>query len=175
MTDIQLANMVKMYQISLTEAGEIRFCVAGTKAEQEATRDELLSHKAEIVEYLQGIKKAANERQAKIDAIDGLSYLYDIAGQWERFYADRNKAFETECVDAFYPKKPSETMSEANARYPRAAAYRLVLEWSNSENYHKAIAGRTALERIIDGENHERVIKEMEDEWGQAAARNMWD
>lgn len=60
-------------------------------------------------------------------------------------------------------------------KYPRAAAYLKANEYAKAANDAKAIAGKKARERIINGENYDNVIADMEDEWKSYCNKNIWD
>jgi hypothetical protein len=47
--------------------------------------------------------------------------------------------------------------------------------YSRAANYHKASAGRKAVERILDGEDWKKAISDMEAEWDAAVSEHMWD
>lgn len=48
-------------------------------------------------------------------------------------------------------------------------------DWSGAAHYAKAGAGRRALERIINGEDHNTVIEEMEAEWSSHCREHIFD
>lgn len=62
--------------------------------------------------------------------------------------------------------KPSIETAELKKQYPIAAAYLKAESWASSNHWAKWAAGNRALEKIINGEDHEVVIAEMEKEWG---------
>ena len=77
--------------------------------------------------------------------------------------------------DGIYPAKPQSDPVELSAQYPMAAALLRAESYSRAANYRKAGAGRKAVERILDGEDWERVIGDMEAEWDAAVSEHMWD
>lgn len=110
----------------------------------------------------------------EIAAIEGLDEILKARAEWDEYYYKREKAFESEC--GIFPAEPKVKINDLKAKYPRAAAYLKAEAYSNASNYRKAAAGQKALERIINGEDHEVVIAEMEAEWSNAAHEAvMWD
>ncbi len=160
----ELRDMINRYNIVQVDDKLRIYNLEGTEAEKIATFAKIKAVKAEIIAYLQSKGE-----------IEGLEYLAQLADQWKEYYAKTEKAYETECLEAYLPKKPSETMEEANSRYPRAAAYRQAEKYANAANYHKSAAGIRAKERIEDSEDYMQVIKDMEDDWSSAATESMWD
>ena len=65
--------------------------------------------------------------------------------------------------------------AEMAAMYPIAAAYHKAESWSLAANYAKANAGRKAMNRIKAGEDHEKVIADMENEWSVHCEKHIWD
>lgn len=133
--------------------------------------------KNEIVSYLGQVeaeaRRTAEEREAKIQSIEGLAEL-EKAIEAEREYRRAfNRMMDDEYNDgAFCPSKPAETPTQISARYPRAAAYVQARKWKNSANFDKSAAGEKALEAIINGEDYEMAINNMMREWD--ACTNAW-
>ena len=140
-------ELIERYNISLqTEfqngklvlTGKI-YTPCGQKVEADNATGVLKERKAAIYAYLLDLRdakiKAAEERQAKIDAIEG--------------------ALEE--------------------KYPRASAYLKADSWSDASNFEKASAGKKALERIINGEDHALVLLDMQEEWSKACESHLWD
>lgn len=71
--------------------------------------------------------------------------------------------------------KPKDNIDELKKKYPRAAAYLVAENESLKSNYELAAIGKKALEAIINGENHEKVMEEMEHAHKAFAERHMWD
>ena len=126
-------------------------------------------------------KQEADERQAKINAIEGVAEL-------ETAIADFNKAckdYETKiewyiydgrCSKDFQPEKyPSASKVLAlRKKYPKAVAYLKAKKWSESISARQALFGARATERILNGEDYEQVIAEMErDELLDSRARDV--
>ena len=118
-------------------------------------------------------EKAHAERQAKINAIEGLEELEYTIRAWEDYHEAFNRAMEE--GDGFFPAMPSVKVEEVSNKYPRAAAYITARGWSRSANYAKASAGAKALEAIINGEDHEQAVKAMNAEWTAYCNERIWD
>ena len=121
-------------------------------------------------------KKAVEERQAKIDAIDGLKELEAANEALLNYREAFNRAIEND--DAIFPSKPSVTPEGIEAmrkKYPRAAAYRKAETGSLAANYVQASAYKKALERIINGEDYEKAIADADTEWKEYLDEHIWD
>jgi len=97
-----------------------------------------------------------------------------IAAQ-EQYEYERQKRWESESLSSIIPQKPIVSVAELKTRFPRAAAYVKAENWTLSNNSGKRQAGKKALERIINGENHDQVIAEMEAEWNAYTKQHIWD
>ena len=167
-------EMIKKYNLVLVDDNTIRAYRKPTKAEIEM----LKAAKPEVIKILRAEKeaeeKARAERKAKIAAIEGLAEILKARAEWDEYYYKREKAFESEC--GIFPAEPKVKINDLKAKYPRAAAYLKAEAYSNASNYRKAAAGQKAVERIINGEDHEVVIADMEAEWSNAAHEAvMWN
>jgi len=121
------------------------------------------------------IKAEEDQRKANIEAIEGLKELKAAIAAQEQYEYERQKRWESESLSSILPEKPAVSVVELKAKYPRAAAYITAEGWSRSSNSGKRQAGKKALERIINGENHDQVIAEMEVEWSEYVRERMWD
>ena len=61
------------------------------------------------------------------------------------------------------------------AKCPAAAAYIKAKDFSRSSDFDKHVAGRRAMARILNGDDHEEVIADMESERKAAVQRNIWN
>ncbi len=84
--------------------------------------------------------------------------------------------------DHGYPVREAAEMATAEKAYtaakalhPVAAAYLLARAWTQSSNYLKRAAGRRAAQRILAGEDHAVVMREMEAEWSEAASKAVYN
>lgn len=118
-------------------------------------------------------RETAERRRNFRDAIPGLKEL-EIAREEHAAYRE---AF-AQAVDSgngIYPAKPKSDPAELSVQYPMADAMLRAESYSRAANYHKASAGRKAVERILDGEDWKKVIGDMEADWNEEANKHMWD
>ena len=130
---------------------------------------------AELKKQKAAEKAAAEEREAKINAIEGLKELQKARNAEEDYHHEFNRRMENESLSSFLPARPAVSSKEIAAQYPRAAAYIKAENWKYANNYAKVAAGQKALERIINGENHEQALADMEAEWDAHREENMWN
>jgi hypothetical protein len=97
--------------------------------------------------------------------IEGLSEL-DAAYEARELYNYKfNKMMSSEGNDgARPPVLPKVKVEEVETRYPKAKAFRIAREHFYSKYLPKHNAGEKAMKRILDGENYEKVIREMKAE-----------
>jgi len=168
-------EIIKKYGITLHDESHISV----TRSRVKTKRDEqlIVSNKPAILEILLAEKRETErkawERQDKIDAIEGLTELKSAIRELKDYYDRYNEAVENGY--GILPVRPDIDLDALRAAHPRAAAYLRAESYSLSENDEKASAGAKALERIINGEPHETVIAEMENEWKNAAMSHLWD
>lgn len=142
---------------------------AAYNAEIESIREELKAEKAAEEARVQ-------ERRAKIEAIEGLKDLERCKEAWDSYHRAFDRMMSDQDNDGAHPpKRPAQTVEELVAKYPRASAYLTAQSWSGASHYAKSAAGRKALERIINGEDHEQVIAEMKAEWSAYCDEHAWD
>lgn len=175
MTTEEIREIIARYKIYLDGRG-FRASLGKTKKEKEEADKLLRAAKEEIIAYLRQEKeaeeKAAAERQAKIDGIEGLKELENLSSAWED-YNYRIQSYISRGLIGKAPQKPAETMESASQRYPRAAAYLKANLYMFASNYGKSAAGQRAMERIMEGEDFEKVIADMEAEWTAAAEQSV--
>lgn len=133
------------------------------------------SHKELLIAEIKAIENEKAEREAKIQAIEGLKELKAAIAQEQYEYEQRQKRWESESLSSILPKPPQVDVEELKTKYPKAWAYVKAENWTQSNNSGKRQAGKKALERIIAGENHEQVLADMEAEWSEYAKERMWD
>ena len=138
------------------------------KARKDEIIDELLKREA-------AEKAAAAARESKINAIEGLKELEAAINAQDDYHHEINRRFENEALSSILPAQPKANIKELKEKYPRAAAYIKAENWKYANNYAKVAAGQKALERIINGENHEQVLADMEAEWDAHREENMWN
>lgn len=151
-------------------------CSSVRKSDAPAYSAYVKAHKPEIMAYLMGREKAAADRQAKIDAIEGLKELEAANEALLNYREAFNRAIEND--DAIFPSKPSVTPEGIEAlrkKYPRAAAYRKAEAGSLAANYVQASAYKKALERIINGDDYEKALADADAEWKAYLDEHIWD
>ena len=175
---MEINEMIKKYSISKYSDDKIR--IGNMDAVKRDNALELIKkYKAEILEYIDRInaekKAAADMRQAKIDAIEGLKELQGVILSWEKYNAEVERRMDDEVMSSFAPKKPAVTVSEVSEKYPRATAYIKAEMMACSENYIKAEYGREALESIINGEDYIEALQKAEEKWSEYCENHMFD
>lgn len=133
------------------------------------------ANKNVLIAEIKAIENERVERDAKIQAIEGLKELKAAIAAQEQYEYERQKRWESESLSSILPKPPQVDVEELKTKYPKAWAYIRAEGWANARHYAKAAAGRVALERIINGENHDQVIAEMEAEWNAYTKQHIWD
>lgn len=174
MTRKEIENIIQKYNLKDNCDGNIKIM-----ASRKLTADEInliKACKAEILGYFADIKAAEEDRRKKIAAIEGLDELVAARNAEEEYHNEINRRMENEALSSFAPARPTVSSKELVAKYPRAAAYIKAEAWTYASHYVKAAAGKKALERIINGEDHEQVLADMEAEWSAAAHEAaMWN
>ena len=118
-------------------------------------------------------KKKLNEELAKIGEIEGLFEIKDAIAEREKFLKEYNDAVEN--GTGILPTPPKTDIKALMDKYPRASAYLKAESYIKSANFMKADAGIRARDRIINGEDYEKVISNMESEWKSFCEKHMWD
>ena len=118
-------------------------------------------------------KKKLNEELAKIGEIEGLFEIKDAIAEREKFLKEYNDAVEN--GTGILPAPPQTDVKALMAKYPRASAYLKAESYMKSANFMKADAGIRARDRIVNGEDYEKVISDMESEWKSFCGKHMWD
>lgn len=158
-------NMIRMYNVKL---------VREDKAEET-----IKNRKPEIMAYLENKekeeKRAYEERQKKIEAIDGLEEIRKSFEEKNRWTREFNRAFGSEDGFVGMRAKPQDRTKELMEKYPRAAAYVKAYNLSIKTNYELSQIGADALEKIIDGDDYRDVISEMEQRCKEFTERHIWD
>ena len=138
------------------------------------------AHPAEIQEIKAALmaeeveeRETAERRRNFRAAIPGIKELEAAKAEQSTYREAFARAVDS--GDGIYPAKPKSDPAELSARYPMAVAMLRAESYSRAANYRKADAGRKAVERILDGEDWEKVIGDMEAEWHEATSEHMWD
>lgn len=82
---------------------------------------------------------------------------------------------DTESGCAGLRAKPEDNINELKQKYPRATAYLIAESEAYKDNYELSAIGKRALERIINGENHEMVLDDMKKEQHEFCNKHIWD
>lgn len=169
MNKSKIDEMIKKHEITIgfnPEKGEVLRFRAGAKE----VREEIKSLKPEILAEL---KRRKSECQTKITSIEGLEEIRHAKYQLSEWRKKNNASIDR--GDSVYVPRPKVDVDALEKQYPRAAAYLLAEGYRFSANYNKSAAGEKAMERIINGEDHETVISEMESEWSEYAHQHRFD
>lgn len=142
---------------------EIKTILLAEKAERDA---EEAAKRAEAA-------RIGKEREARRAAIPGVKLIEKAREEWDKWHDDTVRAIDN--GDGIRPAEPKVNIEALKEQYPRAAALLKAESYSRSANYAKASAGSKARERIIDGEDYEKAIADMEQEWTDYCHKHMWD
>lgn len=179
---MDINNMIKRYDIVLITEGVNAGNIASRATDlmkKENALEAIKAAKPEIVAELQrridAERVAAEERDSKIAAIEGLKSIQAAQGEWSAYHCEYERRMESESESSILPARPAVSVSDLTAKYPRAAAYLKAESYTYADNYTKASAGKKALERIIDGEDYNTVLADMDAEWRRHCQKRMWD
>ena len=172
-------KMIEKYYIVLTTQNNEPALRLGF-APSANDRQYIVDNKQTIIKILQekeeSAKKAKAEREAKINAIDGLELLKKAMGEWSNYhYYMTEKRFENEATSSFAIDEPTPNIKDLQQEYPRANAFLQAEKYCYSENIDKSAIGKKAIEKIINGEDYQNVIAEMEAEWSDFVSTRMFD
>lgn len=175
--DEKIKALIKRYGVKIHKDG-VHLAMSQFVTKNPEDKDYIISHKAEIMDYLkaeaEAKQKAAEERQAKIAAIEGLDLLKKTINAWAIYHDEFNRFIENDAIGK-PPVKPANTIEEVKALYPRAAAYVKADAFYSAEHYAKSSAGKKALDSIINGNDYNKAIFDMEKEWSEYCEAHIWD
>lgn len=148
-------------------------------AQKENMISEIKERKQEIIKYLQGERekkeRAYQERQNKIDSIEGLKEIESAIIDLDKWHEEFNKSFDDVGGLGVRPK-PEYDLEAMYKKYPVARAYLTAREYSEKPHYELAAIGKKALERIINHqEEYKEAIDEMKKELHDFAVQHSWD
>lgn len=151
-----------------------------TGSNKESLLAEIKARKPEILEELrkkeEEARAAAAERQAKIDAIEGLKEIDDLRDAWAEYHRKFDEMMDDEYNDGVNPPTPPKQKPEdLMDQYPRAAAYIKARSYAGAANFRKHAAGKKSVDRIINGEDYNKAISDMESEWTAHVRSHAWD
>lgn len=166
----EIKRLVETYRIQEQEAGMLRVMVVNASDDLKMIKE----NKQAILDYIRNEKRAANERQHKIDSIEGLSEIKACMDAWAEWHTDFDRMVDTG-RSYMTVKKPSTEVAELRKKYPVADAYLIADKESRRQNHELATIGKNALERIINGEDYKKVLAEMEKERAAFTESHIWD
>lgn len=173
----ELKGMIKKYNIRMF--GEDKIAIDQNMAKRNPSIVPIIKeNKEEIIALIkqekEDAKKAYEERKAKIAAIEGLDIILNAMEDLESWREEFQKSFEN-VGGLGVRNKPEYNLDELKKSYPRAAAYLKAESYEYSSNYTKSSIGSRAKERIINGEDHEAVITQMDQEWKEHLNNHLFD
>lgn len=141
--------------------------------------DEIKANKPEIIDILtaeENAKKAAFEdRQRRIDAIEGLKEIIAAKEAVRKYHQDFDAAMDDEYNDGVnLPSRPVFDFEEAYKKYPKAAAYLKAQALADKSNYELSAIGRKAVEEILYGD-WQKALEMMNAEREAFVERHVWD
>ena len=167
----------------ILEHSGVRFSVIGDKmavSPRDKTIKLVKAHPAEMKEIKAALlaeeaeeRETAERRRNLRDAIPGLKELEAAKAEQAAYREAFARAVDS--GDGIYPAKPESDPAALSTQYPMAAAMLRAENYSCAADYRKASAGRKAVERILDGEDWEKAVSDMENEWREATSEHMWD
>lgn len=163
------AQLIRKYGISDTGRGTLRVR-ASVPAE---TLDFIRAEKPGILAYLQEAKVLEKRRNAALASMEGIDEIRKAIYAIHNFHRQLNDAMDNE--DYRPIKRPEADLEALCKKYPVAKAYLDAEAFSLSENAVKSQYGRDAMNRILDGENHENVISDMNAEWSEYVNQHAFD
>lgn len=152
----------------------------GANAKRDGNWDAIVASKPEIIEILTedaaARRRAFAARQAKIDAIPGLSEIERARADLAAWHEEWEASFEGEGGGGVGVRpKPKYDLKAMYAQYPKAVAYINAREYCRSENIAKASFGEVAVKKILDGEDYNAAVTEMEAAWAKYCMDHAWD
>lgn len=179
--NMTIEEMIKRYEISMYGNDAISVSNVNT-AKKDNALDEIKAKKSEFLAYFAEKeakkKKAAEERKAKIAAINGLEIIRNAKADVEKWQYEFDKSFDGEyAVGGMNVRpKPNYDFDALYAQYPVARDFLRAEAQANKNNYELASIGKKAQEAIIENpKNHEKIIAEMENEISIFVKRHMFD
>lgn len=181
-----LNELIKRYGIKLsieyrdgkrTPTGRL-YVADSANAKRYGDWEKIVSAKEEIkailLQEFEEEQRAAEEREAKINAIPGLKEIKAAKEDLENWHYEFEYSFRDVGGMGVRPK-PQYDFEALYKKYPRANAYLKAEAYSRTASHAKASAGKKALERIINGEDCDTVLSEMKAEWSAYCDEHIWD
>jgi len=128
-------------------------------------------------EYAKRLKAKNEDKEIQLCKVcPGIDKLRASIADEDRYLNQLNNMMDDENNDGARPPKPIKIHSdELMKQYPAAASYIKAENWSHASHYAKSAAGEKAMKSIEKGEDHIRVIKDMEAEWSAHCSEHIWD
>ena len=135
--------------------------------------------KQEILDYFNNKREkerlAYEERQKKIDAIEGLKEIEAAMDDLNRWHDEFEKSFDDVGGLGVRPK-PEYDLDAMYERYPVAKAYLDAHKYSNKSHYELSAIGKKALDRIIyHPEEYKEALEQMKADLNEFANEHAWD
>ena len=175
MNQEEIKNLVSKYNITEV-SGQLRAIMPKKKNPEDV--EKIKTWKPEILKYLSSEKAKTEDRENRINSIDGLSEIRNCRIDWEVYNSARKSAMERMMetgASEMRAEKPEVTVSELMERFPKAAAYLQAEALAWKTNYEMSEIGKKALERIIFENNFESVIADMNEELENLKSTHLWD
>lgn len=175
---MDIKELIKKYDITLFGKDKIRIGQV-IQLRKDKAEELVRGKKTEIMTYLKEEelekKRAFEERQAKINAIEGLHEIKRAIEEQVRWRRDFNRAMESENRCVGMRAKPKDNIDALKQKYPRAVAYLLAESESLKSNYELSAIGSEALERIINGEDYNVVLADMKKKQNDFVEKHIWN
>lgn len=95
--------------------------------------------------------------------IEGVKEIRRAIAAWDSYRIQRRDFMEGDGI--YFPKRPEVDIYALQQQYPRAAAYLKAERWYNSSGFKKSDLGKEAMDRILAGEDHTKVLEDMQSAW----------
>lgn len=179
MTREALEKIIEKYNIKIAMADDEKISVYNVDLLMKDNMDDTIrTNKADILAILRDRKaskrKAYEERQNKIKAIEGLAEIMEYRNAW----ANWHEAFEHMMENGsgvMHVSAPTTKEKDLREKYPRADAYLRAQHEADKSNYELSAIGKKALERIIDGDDYLSAIEDMDSEIEEFVKKHSWD
>ena len=132
----------------------------------------------EIESVMDVLAKESPKTQQQIEYENlkpGLGKIKKAIYEQDKWQSDFNRAMESEDGASFMRPTPKNVIEDTKKAYPKEAAYYKAEQYSFASHYAKSSAGRKAMERILNGEDYNKVIEDMENEWHKSAEEAVWN
>ena len=176
----KIQEMIKRYRLEVVVIDGVEYiqCNDTERLKRDNAEAEIKASKEEIKVYIKEKKEQSKreyeERKRKISEIEGLDEIKKLITEWDRYNAAFRRMIErgTGYVEV---SAPTTTVQEMREKYKRADAYLRAEAEAFKDNFELAEIGRKALERIMDGEDYEKVMADMEKDKKLFVEKHIWD